>query len=294
MHAHVHDFLLESVEDRLFDVGVTRDVCEHGRVVGLHESAFLCNDEVRAYKVSRVLLPGVICRSEVCRGGKTDRRDFAFALEIGGNLEVTLNPEFGVVETDTAVVYADYDVLVDNGHDVDGRRAQFLAGLGFASTRTFLAFVRREVDDLENRASVLVALEVRKLVFIPDNDSPLVGARDCAVGLVFPQGVFLLACLRANWNKGGHGNLFVGWLFLVSARDRLSVHVDASVFIVLEFPVPENDELLVVGDELERVVLIKLDLELVLELLVLDRVLDEREVVAFEVLNLERVMWLSG
>jgi len=150
VHAHVHDFLLESVEDRLFDVGVTRDVCEHGRVVGLHESAFLCNDEVWAYKVSRVLLPGVICRSEVCRGGKTDRRDFAFALEIGGNLEVTLNPEFGVVETDTAVVYADYNVLVDNGHDVDGRRAQFLAGLGFASARTFLAFVRREVDDLEH------------------------------------------------------------------------------------------------------------------------------------------------
>jgi len=111
---------------------------------------------------------------------------------------------------------------------------------------------------------------------------------------VFPQGVFLLACLRANWNKAGHGNLFVGWLFLVGARDRLSVHVDASVFIVLEFPVPEDDELLVVGDELERVVLIKLDLELVLELLMLDRILDEREVVAFEVLNLERVVRLGG
>jgi len=141
---------------------------------------------------------------------------------------------------------------------------------------------------------VLVALEVRKLVFIPDNDPPLVGARDCAVGLVFPQGVLLLACVRAHRNKAGHGNLFVSRLFLVGTRDRLGVHVNASVFIVLQFPVPENDELLVVGDELERIVLVKLDLELVLELFVLYRVLNEREVVAFEVVNLERVMWLSG
>jgi len=141
---------------------------------------------------------------------------------------------------------------------------------------------------------MLVALEVRELVLVPDDDAPLVGARDRAVGFVLPKGVLLFARVRAHRDEAGHRDLLVGRLLLIGARNRLGVHVDAGVLIVLEFPVPEDDELLVVGDELVGVVLVELDLELVLELLVLDGVLDEREVVALEVVNLERVVRLGG
>lgn len=294
VHAHVDDLLLESVQDRHLDVVVARDVGEHRRVLGLHQAALLRHDEVGAHEVARVLLPRVVRRAEVRRRCEADRGDLAFALEVGGDLEVALDAQFRVVETDAAVVDADHDVFVDDGHNVDGRRAQFLAGLGLAASRALLALVRREVDDLEHRSAVLVALEVRKLVLVPNDNATLVGARDRAVGFVFPQGVVLLARVRPHRNETGHGNLLVGRLLLVGAGDRLGLHVDAGVFIVLEFPVPEDDELLVVGDELERVVLVELDLELVLELLVLDRVLDEREVVALEVVNVEGVVWLGG
>lgn len=294
VHAHVHDFLFESVEDRLLDVGVARDVCEHRLVVGLHEAALLRHYEVGAHEVARVVLPGVVRRSEVRRGRETDRGDFALALEVGGHLEVALDAQLGVVEADAPVVDADHDVLVDDGHDVDGRRAKLAAGLGLAAARALLALVRRQVDDLEHRAAVLVALQVRELVFVPDDHAPFVGARDRAVGFVLPQRVFLFARLRAHRDEARHRNLFVRRLLLVRARDRLCVHVDAGVFIVLEFPVPEDDELLVVGDQLVRVVLVELDLELVLELLVLDGVLDQREVVALEVVDLERMVRLGG
>jgi hypothetical protein len=60
VHTHLHHFLFKPIQNRLLDVTLAADVCEHRLVLSLHQPAFLGHYEVRAHEIARVVLLGVV------------------------------------------------------------------------------------------------------------------------------------------------------------------------------------------------------------------------------------------